>query len=147
MAQVGQWLPLNASDNFKWFCASLPVCSIRFLADALKKEFMRLYKEYLTAADKYLKFQVKWHQHCSYYLIEYNHELSLVGLHLSDPIAVDVVHVAVWLQWLCVVIKYSLTRDDTNNYLVAVFMMNCCVLVIHPLMLVSLLHSHGLKTV
>ena len=45
IAEVEYWLPLNASDNFKQFCASLPVYSVRILADGLKKEFVRLYEE------------------------------------------------------------------------------------------------------
>ena len=90
--------------------------SIRFLADGLKKEFMRLYEGCATAADKYLKFQLKWHQHCSYYLVDCNHELSLIRLHPDYPIAVDVVEVQ--SQWHCVAMKYSLTRDDANNFLI-----------------------------
>ena len=116
IAEVEHWLPLNASDNFKQLCASLPVCSVRFLADGLKKEFVRLYEECATVADKYLKFQLKWHQHCSYYLVDYNRELSLIGLHPDDSIAVDVV--AVRSQWQRVAMKYSLTRDDANNFLI-----------------------------
>ena len=148
MAEVGHQFPFNASDKFKQFSAPLPVCSIRFLADGLKNQFMRLYEECATVADRYLKFQHKWHQHCSYYLVDCNRELSLIGLHPDDPIAVDVVSVR--SQWHRVVKQYSLTKHDSKNFLillVAVFTISCCILVIQPLRLVSLLHSHCPKTV
>ena len=116
MAEVAHQLPFNASDEFKQFCASLPVCSVRFLADGLKKEFVRLYEECATVADKYLKFQLKWHQLCSYYLVDSNRELSLIGLHPDDPIAVDVVSVR--FQWHRIVMQYSLTKDDSKIFLI-----------------------------
>ena len=65
---------------------------------------------------QYLKFQLKWHQHCSYYLVDCNSELSLIGLHPNDPIAVDVVSVRT--QWHCVVKQYSLTKDDSKIFLI-----------------------------
>ena len=52
MAEVEHQLPYNARNNFKQFCALLPVFSIRFLADGLKKEFVKLYEECATVADK-----------------------------------------------------------------------------------------------
>ena len=162
MAEVEHRLPYNASDNLKQFCASLPVFSIRFLADGLKKECVRLYEECATVADKYLKFNLNGTNTAVIILLT---TTGNCGLHPDDPIAVDV---EVWSQWHCVAMKYSLTKDDANNFLilfvvvfmvsccvlvimvsccVLVIMVSCCVLVIQPLMLVSLLHSHGLKTV
>ena len=108
---------------------------------------MRLYQECATVADKYLKFQLKWHQHCNY-LVDCNRELSLIGLHPNDPIAVDVA--SVWSQWHCVVKQYSLTKDDSKIFLIlflVMFTVSSCILIIQPLRLVSLLHSCCPKTV
>ena len=54
---------------------------------------MTLYENCATISDHYLQFQLKWHHRCSYFLVDCNHDLTLIGLHPSDPIAVDVVSV------------------------------------------------------
>ena len=115
MVEVGHQLPLNARQIQTVLCIFTCVF-ITFLADGLNNEFVRLDQECATLADKYLKFRLKWHQHCSYYLVDCNHELSLIGLHPNDSIAVDVVSVR--SQWHCVVKQYSLTKDDSKIFLI-----------------------------
>ena len=73
------------------FCEALPVNSVEFLSEHLKGRFVTLYEECATISDRYLKFQLKWHHYCSYFLVDCNCNLSLIGLHPSDPIAADVV--------------------------------------------------------
>ena len=90
--------------------------SLLFLTEQLKKQFARLYSAHSTGADKYLKFQLQWHQHCSYYLVDYNCELSLIGLHPDDPVAVDVVSVR--SQWHRVVMSFSLKKQDAKYFLI-----------------------------
>jgi len=116
MTKLGQQLPVNASEKLKEFCISLPVSSMQFFADQLKKQFVKIYSECATMADKYLKFQLQWHQHCSYYLVEYNRELSLIGIHPDDPIAVDVVSIR--SKWHCIVKQYFLTKNDAKIFLI-----------------------------
>ena len=80
-----QWNTFNSSNGGSWTSVALSLkiqiqtvlciftcVFIRFLADGLKNEFVRLYQECATVADKYLKFQLKWHQHCNY-LVDCNH--------------------------------------------------------------------------
>ena len=85
LTAVGHQLPLNASEELKQFCTSVPVSSLHFLSEQLKKHFIKMYDACSKGADKYLKFQLQWHQHCSYYLVDYNRQLSLIGLHPDDP--------------------------------------------------------------
>lgn len=116
LTAVGHQLPLNAIEELKQFCTSVPVSSLHFLSQQLKKHFIRMYDACSKGADKYLKFQLQWHQHCSYYLVDYNRQLSLIGLHPDDPIAVDVVSVS--SQWHHVVMSYSLKKQDAKNFLI-----------------------------
>ena len=78
----------------------MPVSDIEFFTISLKRRFVILYEEYAThstAFGRYLQSQLKWHHYCSYFLVDYNHDLSVIGLHPSDPVAVDVVSIR--SQW------------------------------------------------
>ena len=91
MVGVSSHLPLPGKD-LKDFCNSMPVSDIEFFTEHLKRRFLILYEEYAArsaASDRCLQFQLKWHHHCSYFLVYYNRDLSVIGLHSSDPIAVD----------------------------------------------------------
>ena len=54
---------------------------------------MALYKEYSTVKERYLHFQIKWLQHCSYFLVTYNSTLSDLYLLPRNPAADQVVTV------------------------------------------------------
>ena len=115
---VSNQIPL-ASEDLKDFCDSLPVSDIEFLSEHLKKRFVMLYEECAAisaVSDRYLQFQLKWHHHCSYFLVDCNRELSMIGLHPSDPIAVDVVSVR--SQWHHLSTKYSLQKERCKTFLI-----------------------------
>ena len=107
-------LPLS-NEHLKVFCEGLPVNDVEFFTEHLKGRFVTLYEECATISDRYLKFQLKWHHHCSYFLVDCNRDLSLIGLHPSDPIAVDVVSVR--SQWSRLAVQYSLQKEESKTFL------------------------------
>ena len=66
--------------------------------------------------EKYLQFQIKWHRHCSYFLVEKNIELSLIGLHPADPLAEAVV--SVYSQWSKLCVPYRLQISDAEIFMI-----------------------------
>ena len=64
-----------------------------------------------------MQFQLKWHTHCSYFLVSNNKELTDISLHLSDPLVVDVV--AVRAEWEKVCISYSVSSDTAKAFLIS----------------------------
>ena len=66
--------------------------------------------------DRYLHFQLKWHNHCSLFLLERDQELTAMGLHPSDPLADKVVSVRE--QWSRVCIQHSITKKDKKTFLI-----------------------------
>ena len=81
------------SNSLKGFCESIAPATILFFTLHLKEAFIRLYEECSTLKERYLQFQLQWHAYCSYFLVTKNCELSEIGLHPSDPLAVKVVAV------------------------------------------------------
>ena len=49
------------------------------------------YNECSLMKDRYLLFQLKWHNHCGLFVLEHNQELTTMGLDLSDPLTEKVV--------------------------------------------------------
>ena len=95
MVGVANQFPIPC-DDLQDFCDSLSVSDIEFFTEHLKKRFVILYEENATrsaASDRYFQFQLKWHHYCSYFLVNYNRDLSAIGLHPSDPTAADVVSI------------------------------------------------------
>ena len=66
--------------------------------------------------EKYLQFQIKWHRHCSYFLVEKNAELSLIGLHPADPSAEAVV--SVHSQWNKLCVANCLQISDAKIFMI-----------------------------
>ena len=69
MMRVCSQFPLP-SEDLKNFCDFLPVSTIEFLTEHLKRRFVTLYEEgaaISAASDGYLQFQLKWHHYCSYF--------------------------------------------------------------------------------
>ena len=87
---------------------------MEFFTEHLKERFVTLYEEYAIISDRYLKFQLKWDHHCSYFLVDCNRDLSLIGLHHSDPIAVDVISVR--FQWSHLAVQYSLQKEESKTF-------------------------------
>ena len=115
MMGVHNQLPLSSKD-LKVFCDSLAINAVDFFTEHLKGRFVTLYEECATISDRYLTFQLKWHHHCSYFLVDCNRDLTLIGLHPSDPIAVDVVSVR--SQWSRLAVQYSLQKEESKTFLI-----------------------------
>jgi len=60
-----------------------------------------------------------WHGYCSYFLVSKNCELTEVGLHPSDPLAVKVV--AVRSEWHKICSSYSVNSDTAKAFLIVYF--------------------------
>ena len=75
-------------------------------------KLVTLYEECATISDRYLhlQFQLKWHVHCSYFLVDCNQDLTLILLHPSDPTALDVVSVR--SQWSRLQLNIHYKRRD-----------------------------------
>ena len=43
--------------------------------------------------DKYLNFQFKWHHRCNMLLVDTNSQLTFLSVHLSEPLAAEIVTV------------------------------------------------------
>jgi len=115
LANVRKQLPANSSD-LETFCDSVSSVSVSFLTDHLQQMFVTLYEECCKCKERHMQLQIKWHQHCSYFLVDKNMELSLVGLHPSDPIAESVV--AVRSKWNKVCVVYSLRGQSAKKFLI-----------------------------
>ena len=67
--------------------------------------------------ERYLQFQLKWHNYCSYFLASTNRELTDLGLHPADPLADYVV--AVRGEWKKVCSSYSMKHDVAKTFLIS----------------------------
>ena len=65
---------------------------------------------------KYLQFQIKWHRHCNYFVVEKNLELPLIGVHPADPLAEEVV--SVHSQWSTLCASHHLPRSDAKIFMI-----------------------------
>ena len=102
------------SELLKAFCDSVTPVSLSFFTEHLKETFLRLYEECSTLKERYLQFQLKWHSHCSYFLVLKNSELTDIGLHPSDPLAVK--GVTVRSEWHKVCSSYSVNSDTAKTF-------------------------------
>ena len=107
------------SELLKAFCDSVTPVALSFFTEHLKETFLRLYEECSTLKERYLQFQLKWHSHCSYFLVLKNSELTDIGLHPSDPLAVKVVTVR--SEWHKVCSSYSVNSDTAKTFLISYF--------------------------
>ena len=115
LANVHKQLPVNLSD-LKAFCDSVNSVSVSFLTDHLQQMFVTLYEDCSKCKERFMQLQIKWHQHCSYFLVDKNMELSLIGLHPSDPIAESVVDVR--SKWNKVCAVNCLQRSNAKKFLI-----------------------------
>ena len=115
LANVRKQLPVNLSD-LKAFCDSVNSVSVSFLTDHLQQMFVTLYEECSKCKERHIQLQIKWLQHCSYFLMDKNMELSLIGLHPSDPVAESVVGVR--SKWNKVCVEYCLQKSDAKKFLI-----------------------------
>ena len=116
LSEAKRVLPRHESDLLK-FCENLSPNTADFYVKHLQEMFEALYNECSTIKDRYLQFQLKWHKHCSLFLVERNLELSLMGLHPDDPLAEKVVSIRA--QWNKVRLSHSLTTKEMKNFLIA----------------------------
>ena len=98
------------------FCENVAPSTTDFFVKHLQEMFEVLYDECSTIKDRYLQFQLKWHKHCSLFLVEKNLQLSLLDLHPEDPLAEKVVSIRA--QWNKVRLSHSLTNKDMKTFLI-----------------------------
>ena len=115
LVNVRKQLP-SSNQNVEIFCNFIVPNSIMFLAEHWHQIFVKLYGDCSTMKEKYLQFQIKWHRHCSYFLVEKNAELSLIGLHPADPSAEAVVSVR--SQWNKLCVANCLQRSDAKIFMI-----------------------------
>ena len=115
LVNVHKQLP-SSNPTVKVFCNSIVPNSITFLAEHLYQVFVKLYDECLTMKEKFLQFQIKWHRYCSYFLVEKNAKLSLIGLHPAEPLAEAVV--SVHSQWSKLCAAHHLQRSDAKIFMI-----------------------------
>ena len=112
---VQKLLP-SYNSELKQFCTSVIPNQLKFLSEHLQKAFIRLYEECSTLKERYLQFQIRWHRYCSsYLLVDKNCQLSQVGLHPSDPLAIEVA--AVRSKWNKFCSLHSLLSSESKKFL------------------------------
>ena len=119
LANSSRQLVLVSNTDLKSFCESLTVVELLFFTKHLQETFVRIYIDCSTLKEHHLQFQLKWHSHCSYFLVSKNSELSDVGLHPSDPLAIPVVSIR--SQWKGVCSAHSIDRDTVETFLISFF--------------------------
>ena len=97
------------------FCSSVDLKGLSFLAQHLQESFVRLYNDCSSEKEHYLQFQIKWHRHCSYLLVEKNYQLTQLGLHPDDPISREVFMVR--SQWYKLKVQHSLGNVASHTFL------------------------------
>ena len=115
LINVRKQLP-SSNPTVAVFSNSVAPNSIKFLTEHLHQVFVKLYDKCSTMKEKYLQFQIKWHRHCSYFLVEKNAELSLIGLHPAEPSAEAVVSVR--SQWSKLFAAHHLQRSDAKIFMI-----------------------------
>ena len=90
LSEAKYGVPRHESDLLM-FCENVAPSTTDFFVKHLQEMFEVLYDECSTIKDRYLQFQLKWHKHCSLFLVEKNLQLSLLDLHPEDPLAEKVV--------------------------------------------------------
>jgi len=103
------------NSNLSEFCGILTATELSFFTKHLQETFIRLYNDCSSLKECYLQFQLKWHTHCSYFLVKTNRELSDIGLHPSDHLA----EVQVKSQWNKVCLAHSVETEDGKTFLIS----------------------------
>ena len=107
----------HVNDLSKQFCDSLVPSKLLFLTKDLQECFVRIYGEVSTAKERYLQFQLKWHNYCSYFLVSENRELSELGLHPADISAESIVSVR--SKWRKIYEMHSVSKDTAKTFLIS----------------------------
>ena len=105
----------NRDTNLISSCRRILPSQVAFFAKHLQEMFVELYNECSTIKDRYLHFQLKWHNHCSIFLVDRNQDLTMLGLHSSDPLASKVVSVRA--QWSQVFTQHSIDKRGSKIFL------------------------------
>ena len=115
LADTSKEMPmLNA--QLQEFCSAVNSHELCFFVEHLRDTFVALYKECSTIKERYLHFQIKWQQYCSYFLVTNNSELSNLGLLPQDPAAEKVVKTRALLHQLW--LKHKLNKSDGKTFLI-----------------------------
>jgi len=95
-------------------CFNITPSATVFYVKHLQEIYETFYNECSLMKDRYLHFQLKWHNHCGIFLLKCNQELTAMGLHPSDPLAEKVVSVRA--QWNRICIPYSLSQNEKKKF-------------------------------
>ena len=57
------------NDGLQELCSAVNSCELCFFIEHLRDTFVALYKDCSTVKERYLHFQIKWLQYCSYFLL------------------------------------------------------------------------------
>ena len=106
---------LFKGEDIQAFGCSVDPKALNFLAHHLQLAFARLFVECSTKKERYLHFQISWHKHCSFLLVEKNQHLTQLGLHPSDPVAEQVLTAR--SEWHKVKEKHALSQDASSRFL------------------------------
>jgi len=88
--------------------------STAFYVKHLQEMYEMFYSECSLMKDRYLQFQLKWHNHCSLFLLQCNQELTTMGLHPSDPLAEKVVSVRA--QWNRICVLHTISQKEKKKF-------------------------------
>ena len=87
-------------DNLKQFASKL--CENEHLLEAIivnhRDLFVTIYKDCKKGPESYMNFQIRWHQHCSAFLLSTKYSLSSIKLQESDNRALSKTR-QVWLNF------------------------------------------------
>ena len=97
---VKQQVPTHDKSLEAFTLAVMPSATT-FLIEHLQKSFTELY-EGCTGKDKYLNFQLKWHNRCGMLLVDRNSDLDRFNLHPSEPFAKEIVTVLSKWKSICI---------------------------------------------
>ena len=115
IAAVVRSLP-DCEAHLKEVCSNIVPSSTAFYVKHLQEMYQTFYNECSTIKDRYLNFQLKWHNHCGLFLLNCNQELTTMGLHPSDPLAEKVV--AVRAQWSRICAENSISLKEKKKFVI-----------------------------
>ena len=104
------------NDGLQELCSAVNSCELCFFIEHLRDTFVALYKECSTVKERYLHFQIKWQQYCSYFLVANNSTLSDLGLLPQDSAADQVVTTRSLLHQLW--LKHKVKSTDAKTFLI-----------------------------
>ena len=111
---VKQQVPAHDKSLEAFTLAVMPSATT-FLIEHLQKSFIELY-DGCTGKDRYLNFQLKWHNRCGMLLVDRNSDLDRFNLHPSEPFAKEIV--TVLSKWKSICIPHLKLKCAFKSFLI-----------------------------